>query len=104
MTQGDRMSTNKPKLSGFEFLECLGRGTFGEVWKARDLTLDTLRAIKIVPPEIFRETHVLRLLAEAQAQARLPHHRNRVIVHQLKDGITNCFLVMDYVAGARSTG
>src|SRR5262249_41410858 len=36
---------------------------------------------------------------EAQAQARLPHHRNRVIVHQIKDGITNCFLVMDYLAG-----
>jgi hypothetical protein len=93
------MTANKPKLSGFEFLECLGRGAFGEVWKARDLTLNTFRAIKIVPHASFRETHVLRLLAEAQAQARLPHHRNRVIVHQLKDGITNCFLVMDYVAG-----
>jgi hypothetical protein len=93
------MSTNKPKLSGFEFLECLGKGAFGEVWKARDLTLNTFRAIKIVPHASFRETHVLRLLAEAQALAQLPHHRNRVIVHQIKDGITNCFLVMDYLAG-----
>jgi hypothetical protein len=93
------MSINKLKLSGFEFLECLGKGTFGEVWKARDLTLNTLRAIKIVAPARFREQDVRRLIAEAQALAQLPHHRNRVIVHQIKDGVTNCFLVMDYLAG-----
>ena len=93
------MSAIKPKLNGFEFLECLGKGTFGEVWKARDLTLNTLRAIKIVAPARFREQDVRRLIAEAQALAQLPHHRNRVIVHQIKDGVTNCFLVMDYLAG-----
>ena len=93
------MSAIKPKLNGFEFLECLGKGTFGEVWKARDLTLNTLRAIKIVAPARFREQDVRRLIAEAQALAQLPYHRNRVIVHQIKDGITNCFLVMDYLAG-----
>jgi hypothetical protein len=93
------MSTNKPKLNGFEFLECLGNGAFGEVWKARDLTLNTLRAIKIVAPAHFREQDVRRLIAEAQALAQLPHHRNRVVVHQIKNGITNCFLVMDYLAG-----
>jgi serine/threonine protein kinase len=93
------MSATKPKLSGFEFMECLGSGAFGEVWQARDLTLNTLRAIKIVAPTRFREQDVRRLIAEAQALAQLPHHRNRVVVHQIKDGITNCFLVMDYLAG-----
>ncbi|HKB37386.1 MAG TPA: protein kinase, partial [Gemmataceae bacterium] len=93
------MTPHKPKLNGFEFLQCLGKGAFGVVWLARDLTLDTFRAIKIVDPERFREQDVRRLIAEARAQAQLPHHRNRVIVHQIKDGITNCFLVMDYLAG-----
>src|SRR5262249_10581794 len=36
---------------------------------------------------------------EAQALARLPHHPNRLSAHHVKNGITNCFLVMDYVAG-----
>ncbi|HKB36881.1 MAG TPA: protein kinase [Gemmataceae bacterium] len=93
------MTANKPKLNGFEFLERLGRGAFGEVWKARDRTADNLRAIKIVAREILREQDVRRLIAEAQTMARLPNHRNRVVIHQIKDGITNCFLVMDYVRG-----
>src|SRR4051812_20904203 len=93
------MTAHKPKLNGFEFLECLGKGAFGMVWLARDLTLDTLRAIKIVDPDRFREQDVRRLIAEAQALARLPHHRNRVIVHQIKDAPHNCFLIMDYLAG-----
>jgi serine/threonine protein kinase len=88
------MSENKPRLNGFEFLQCLGRGAFGEVWLVRDLTLDTLRAVKIVALDMFSEQKVRGLIAEAQAVARLPNHRNWVIVHQIEDGITNCFLVL----------
>jgi tRNA A-37 threonylcarbamoyl transferase component Bud32 len=90
---------SKPRLSGFEFLECLGQGAFGQVWKVRDLGLDAVRAVKIVDPAHFREQDLRRLIAEARAVARLPNHRNRVVVHQVKDGVTNCFLIMDYVAG-----
>jgi hypothetical protein len=90
---------NKPKLKDFEFEECLGQGAFGQVWKARDLGLGIYRAIKIVDPANFREQDVRRLIAEARAVAKLPPHRNRVNVYLVKDGITNCFLVMDYVAG-----
>jgi serine/threonine protein kinase len=93
------MAATRPKLAGFEFLKCLGQGAFGQVWKARDLGLDVLRAVKIVDPSVFREQDARRLLAEARAVAGLPHHPNRVVVHQIKDGITNCFLIMDYVAG-----
>jgi hypothetical protein len=89
----------KPRLDGFEFVECLGRGAFGEVWRAYDLTLKTFRAIKIVPRDAFRERDARGLLAEARALAQLPHHRNRVSVHYAKDGVTNFFLMMDYVAG-----
>jgi hypothetical protein len=93
------MAMNKPKLNGFEFLEFLGQGAFGQVWKASDLGLNTFRAVKIVDPSRFREQDVRCLIAEARAVAQLPHHRNRVFVYLVKDGITNCFLVMDYLAG-----
>jgi hypothetical protein len=93
------MSASRPRLNGFEFLECLGQGAFGQVWLARDLTADALRAVKIVDPARFREQDVRRLIAEARAMAQLPPHRNRVSVHQIKDGVANCFLIMDYLAG-----
>src|SRR5262249_19120907 len=99
VTRGGPTPMSKPRLNGFEFLECLGQGGFGQVWKVRDLGLDAVRAVKLVDPARFREQDVRRLLAEARAVARLPNHRNRVVVHQVKDGVTNCFLIMDYVAG-----
>jgi tRNA A-37 threonylcarbamoyl transferase component Bud32 len=92
-------TTSKPRLDGFEFLELLGKGAFGEVWLAQDLTLGVQRAIKVVPRDRFRESEVQRLIAEGQKMARFPKHRNRVGVHFAKAGITNCFLVMEYVAG-----
>jgi hypothetical protein len=45
-TSGVLMTANKPILHGVECLECLGRGSFGKVWTARDLTLMPLRAVK----------------------------------------------------------
>jgi serine/threonine protein kinase len=93
------MTPTKPRLDGFEFLDYLGGGAFGQVWKARDMKLNVLRAVKVLPRERFREAEARRLLAEAQSMARLPAHRNRVAVHHFKEGVTNSFLVMDYVAG-----
>jgi hypothetical protein len=89
----------KPKLDGFEFLEYLGGGAFGQVWKALDVKMKVLRAVKVLPKERFRECDAQRLLKEAQTMAQLPKHRNRVVVHHFKDGVTNSFLVMDYVPG-----
>jgi serine/threonine protein kinase len=86
-------------LDGFEFLHYLDGGTFGQVWKALDVKLQVVRAVKVLHTERFRECDAQRLLREAQMMAQLPKHRNRVAVHYLKDGVTNCFLVMDYIAG-----
>src|SRR5262245_19295173 len=90
---------NAPKLDGFDFLQFLGGGGFGEVWLARDRTLNVFRAVKVLPKGHVRASLVRRLVEEAQKLARLPKHRNQVQVFLCKDGITNCFLVMEYVAG-----
>jgi TolB-like protein/Flp pilus assembly protein TadD len=43
-----------PQISDFELLRCIGRGSYGEVWLARNI-LGTYRAIKIVERKAFRD-------------------------------------------------
>jgi hypothetical protein len=43
----------RPKLDGFDFLESLG--AFGQVWKARDVKRNVLRAVKVLTRARFRE-------------------------------------------------
>jgi serine/threonine protein kinase len=93
------MTPTKPRLAGFEFLEYLGGGAFGHVWKTLDMEIQILRAVKVLFKDRFRECDVRRLRTEAQTLGQLPKHRNRVAVHFFKDGITNSFLIMDYVCG-----
>jgi serine/threonine protein kinase len=88
-----------PRLKGFTFRRLLGRGGFGEVWLATDENLQQDRAVKVLPRGNFTQGDFDQLVEEARLMARLPRHRNRVQVHALTPGLTNCFLVMEYVEG-----
>jgi serine/threonine protein kinase len=88
-----------PRLNKFTFRRLLGRGGFGEVWLATDENLQQDRAVKVLPRGRFTQRDFDRLVEEARLMARLPRHRNRVQVHALTPGLTNCFLVMEYVEG-----
>src|SRR4030095_11073364 len=43
-----------PVIPDFELLRCIGRGSYGEVWLARNI-LGTYRAVKIVERKVFRD-------------------------------------------------
>jgi hypothetical protein len=88
-----------PKLKGFEFHHVLGRGAFGEVWLATDLNLRQKRAIKLLDREQYTTANVARLIDEGRRMAELPRHRNRVQVHALLPGVSNCYLVMEHIDG-----
>jgi hypothetical protein len=95
----DQDAATFPGLDGFEFLRCLGKGAFGEVWLATDLNLRQERAVKLLPRGRQTPAGLAMLVDEARKMARLPRHRNRVQVHALIPGANNCFLVMEYVDG-----
>lgn len=58
----------------YEILAPLGTGTFGSVWRARDLTLAREVAIKVLHPHIAKDDNaVTRFRREARLAAQLAH-------------------------------
>ena len=64
------------KLAHFEVQELLGRGGFGEVYRARDTHLGRMVALKVLRPEIATNDLRERLRREATAASALNHPRH----------------------------
>ncbi|MGZ8471677.1 MAG: protein kinase domain-containing protein, partial [Gemmatirosa sp.] len=77
----------------------LGRGGMGIVVLARDLALDRLVAIKVLPSPLSRQPHLReRFLREARTAAGLSHP-NVVPIHAVEEHGDVVFFVMGFVDG-----
>jgi len=85
-------------IPGYEFVEKLGEGSKGAVWRAIQLSLDRPVAIKLLPGLQVDAEQTRGLVREARAAARLNHPH---IVQAYDVGQTPEFhyFVMEYVAG-----
>jgi WD40 repeat protein/tRNA A-37 threonylcarbamoyl transferase component Bud32 len=91
------------KLGRFELLGTLGQGAFGTVYKARDLELDRLVAVKLPRAgNLAGPAELDRFLREARSVAQL-RHPSIVAVHEVgqSDGLP--YLVSDFVEGVTLT-
>ena len=88
------------RLGRFELLSELGTGSFGYVFRARDLELDRTVAIKVQRAGAFAtQEEIGRFLREARSAASLSHP---AIVALYDTGHTDdgvCYLVTEYVDG-----
>ena len=88
-----------PKIDGFEILEKLGEGGMASVWKARQISLDRIVAIKVLSQHLATdEDDVNRFLKEACATAQLKHSGIVQVYDAKATKELYCF-VMEYVAG-----
>ena len=76
----------------------LGRGGMGIVLLARDVALDRLVAVKLLPPDLADADRRERFLREARTAAGLSHP-NIVPIHSVEERGDLVFFVMGYVDG-----
>jgi tRNA A-37 threonylcarbamoyl transferase component Bud32 len=82
-----------------EVLELLGQGGMGAVYKARQVKLDRLVALKILPPAAGRDpAFAARFAREARALARL-NHPGVVGLHDFGEAGGLSYLLMEFVDG-----
>ena len=83
----------------YEILELIGAGGMSTVYKARDLVLDRIVAVKILKDEFKADSSfVQRFKTEATAAARLSHS-NIVNVYDVGQEGHDYFIVMEYIDG-----
>ena len=89
-----------PQIPGYEILGLINSGGMGSVFKARDLKLERIVAIKIPRPALLEdETGRERFLREARAAARL-RHVNICPIHEIGESNERPYISMAFIDGA----
>lgn len=83
----------------YEILELIGEGGMGRVYKARDLELDRLIALKTIRSEKGRDPQVVQRFKKELLLARKVTHKNVVRIHDLGEAQGIRFFTMEYVEG-----
>ena len=94
-------SVYKPsqQIPGFQMIGKLGAGAMATVFKARQLSLDRIVAIKVLPKKLSaNEEFVERFYKEGRAAARL-NHNNIVQAIDVGEAGGYHYFVMEYVEG-----
>lgn len=87
------------RFAGYELVEKIAQGGMGVVYKARQVNLNRIVALKLLPLSAFSQGHALqRFQAEAAAAASM-QHPNIVAIHDVGEHEGQHFFSMDFVEG-----
>jgi serine/threonine-protein kinase len=83
----------------YQFIEKLGAGGMGEIYKALDTRLNRFVAIKVLPPGSSADPgRRSRFVQEAQAASAL-NHPNIITIYDIISDDNTQYMVMEYIAG-----
>ncbi len=83
----------------YEILQMLGQGGMGAVYKAKDLELDRVVAVKVIRPELAIHPDVLQRFKQELILARQITHRNVIRIFDLSEAQGIKFITMEFIEG-----
>jgi eukaryotic-like serine/threonine-protein kinase len=87
------------RLGQYEVMERIGRGGMGAVYKAKQLHMDRIVALKILAAHLTRDRkYIKQFIREARAAGQISHP-NIVSVHEVGQAGGHFFICMEYVQG-----
>ncbi len=93
------MFEKNSSLAGYKIVDKIGSGGMGDVYKARQESLNRVVALKVLPPELLRNKEFAeRFHSEAKLISMLEHH-NIVTVYDFGEDNGKRFFAMQYVEG-----
>src|SRR5579864_3677507 len=83
----------------YEILDALGEGGMGAVYKARDLELDRMVALKVIRPELAKHPSIIERFKKELLLSQRVTHRNVIRIYDLGEGDGVKFITMEFIEG-----
>ncbi|HMK23812.1 MAG TPA: protein kinase, partial [Terriglobales bacterium] len=83
----------------YEILQTLGEGGMGAVYKARDLEVERLVALKVIRPELAKQPAIIERFKQELRLSQRVTHRNVIRIYDLGEGDGMKFITMEFIEG-----
>jgi serine/threonine protein kinase/tetratricopeptide (TPR) repeat protein len=83
----------------YEVLQILGEGGMGAVYKARDVELNRMVALKVIRPDLATNPAIIDRFKQELLLATQVTHKNVIRIYDLSDADGMKFITMEYVEG-----
>jgi eukaryotic-like serine/threonine-protein kinase len=83
----------------YEILQTLGEGGMGAVYKAKDLELDRMVALKVIRPELAKNPAIIDRFKQELLLSQRVTHRNVIRIYDLGEGDGVKFITMEFIEG-----